>query len=139
MKRRWKWWILGGGVTGLAGLAIVVLLLDAPPAPSPTWLPEALGRMGWYQVCREDGDCARVAGVRCSCRSFGVDHAINRRWEDPWRVFSRKKWEKETGRTVFHCFDAYSPAPRCTHDVVPVCLRNRCVLRSRSTGEVWAD
>ncbi len=46
---------------------------------------------------------------------------------------------RRTGATNLECLSAESDAPRCKSDVVPVCLRNRCELRSQSTGEVWAD
>ena len=59
--------------------------------------------------------------------------------KNQWRIYERMKLISRTGAINLECLAAESNAPRCKPDVVPVCLQNRCVLRSQSTGEIWAD
>ena len=139
MNRRRNWWILGSlgiVILGIAGLFWQLHSTTTKPPPLPY---ETIARMGWFQMCWEDRNCVRVEGVPCSCGDAGADYAINKLWEEPWQEFRLAKRERATGHSGSMCLAKTSDAPRCKSDVVPVCLRNRCVLRSRSTGEIWAD
>jgi len=127
---------LGIILLGSAGLLWRYTSSSSPPEPLPY---ETIARLGWFQMCWEERSCVIIGGVPCSCREAGADYAINGRLEKQWKEYQWAKLKKETGYSAGRCLAHHSNVPRCKSDVVPVCLRNRCVLRSRSTGEIWAD